>query len=390
MSKRIRISQMVYNLDVQKGGGGITRFVIQLCHAMDPSRYEVSLISLGSTNSGEEKAWVEELASAGIQTVILSTWQEQKPYQSFWNSTQNLLRFLQQNPQDILHSHSEFTDISGTIAKLTKRVSIVCRTIHYGYHMEWRKRPLRRLFLTNFLYPLLINVEIGINHSITKRLNSRWVARILDKEAITIFNAINLNPFSMRNENQDELRKSFRLPDNAPIIGSIGRLTEQKGYCYLLDSMPYILTKNPAVYCLIIGDGELREELQEQAKALDITRNVIFTGPRADIPDLLALMDLFVSPSLWEGLPTVILESMASNTPVIATEIPGTRDLIDNYKTGRLVPPKDPQALAEAVLQALDSPASLAGWSQNAQEVVRRFSIESIARKYDDIYLKIS
>lgn len=386
MKEHIRVSQMVYNLDVEKGGGGITRFAIHLSLALDPSKFQVTLVSLGKTTSPVESLRVEELSTKGIKVLSLSPWQDNKPYRSFIKATQNLNDFLKQSPQHILHSHSEFTDISALFAKVSGKVPRICRTIHYGYDVEWRKRPLRRLLLTNFLFPLLFDQEVGINQTITTRLDQRTIARLLRRSAIKIYNAIDLQRFSVPTQNNQALKKKLGIPEGMYIVGSIGRLAEQKGYRYLLEAIPPILSGNPNIQFIIIGDGELRDSLEQQARSLNICSNVTFTGPRTDISDLLSIIDLFVSPSLWEGLPTVILESMASETPVIATDIPGSRDLIVNNHSGLLVPPANPNALSQAILHAIGSPILMEQWVKNAREIVQKFSIENIARNYESLY----
>jgi glycosyltransferase involved in cell wall biosynthesis len=138
---------------------------------------------------------------------------------------------------------------------------------------------------------------------------------------------------------------------------------------------------------MIVGDGELRDELEQQVKQLGLEKDVILTGSRQDVEALLSMMDLLVLPSLWEGLPTVIMEGMASGVPVVATDIPGTRELIEHRKTGWLAEVKNPPALAEAILDALKS-------ESRRDEVVRRalstvipqYSMQSIAGRHQALY----
>jgi glycosyltransferase involved in cell wall biosynthesis len=151
-----------------------------------------------------------------------------------------------------------------------------------------------------------------------------------------------------------------------------------------------VLTRLPDALFLIIGDGELASDLREQAQRLGVDRSVRFMGPRSDIEELLAVMDIFVSSSLWEGLPTVILEAMAANTPVVATRVSGNVELIRPGETGFLAPPDDPEALAEAMLAALLDPEESKRMSENARRHVQaNFSIEEVANQHIELYQQL-
>lgn len=378
--------QLFYTFDVEAGGGGLSRFAIELGRKLDAHRFEVILVSLGYFDTPLGKNRIRQLNDEGIRSFEASTWDDNHPYASFYRAYRNLYKILSHQPIDIIHSHSEYTDITALMLKVSGVAPKILRTVHYGYHEEWARKPLRRAILTNFLYPLLFNVEIGINQANTERLNRRWVARLLKREAIKIYNAIPLERFENLQIDKDAKRNSLGIPTDAIVIGSVGRLTEQKGYCYLIDAVPTILQEYPNAYFLIVGDGHLKQELIEQADTLGVTTQVIFTGARTDVEELLLCMDLFVSSSLWEGLPTVILEAMACRVPVVATNIPGTNELVLDGVNGWLAPAKDSRALAETIVQALKNSRRWLKITTEANQTIRNFSVDSIAQKYEDLY----
>jgi glycosyltransferase involved in cell wall biosynthesis len=130
----------------------------------------------------------------------------------------------------------------------------------------------------------------------------------------------------------------------------------------------------------------MAEQLKELAQTLGITSNVIFTGARKDVEELLQCMDIFASSSLWEGVPTVMLEAMASGVPIIATDIPGTNELIQHAKNGWLGSPYNSEELANALIEFIKIPDLGAELVRNGKETVREYSIDHIARQYEALY----
>ncbi len=386
LKERIRVVQMMYTFDVEVGGGGLSLFAIELGKKLDPEKFDVSLCSLGYYDSDLGQERIAKLEHDGIKAYETSIWDRDKPFTNFYNSQKYLTKELSSYPVDIIHSHSEYTDVSAILLKLQRKAPIILRTVHYGYQYEWSTKPLRRLLLTNFAYPILFDQEIGINQSMIDRLNNRKVARLFKRHAIRIPNAISLERFENLTADRSEIKISLGIPEDAFLIGTVGRLAEQKGYRYLIDAATDVIMKYPCVYFIIIGDGPLSSELKEQAKTLAIDRQVIFTGGRNDVEKLLRCLDLFVSSSLWEGLPTVILEAMASGLPILATDIPGTNELIQHAQNGWLVSPHDSQAISSAIAKLISSPQLTSDMAQRALVTSREYSIDSISQQYEVLY----
>lgn len=389
MDKQIRIIQMIYRFDVEGAGGGIGRFVFELSRALDKNRFEVAICALGNLGKPLEKERILKLNAGGLEAFAATSWDDRQPYPSFLRAVRSLSSLFSRQPADIIHSHSEFGDIAALLLKPGLHPPKILRTVHYGFRYEWRKRPLRRIFFTNFLYPLLLDAEVGVSQSIAHTLNQRPFARLLQREASCIYNAIELSRFTQAKFEPTLMKKSLGIPLQAPVIGSIGRLTEQKGYSDFLKMAAIVLKSLPQAYFIIIGDGELAQELVQQSRQLNIQDRILFTGPRTDIEALLTCMDLFVSSSRWEGLPTVLLESMASGVPVVATDIPGTRELIKTGETGWLAPVNNPESLARTVCEAFQSPQLWPEIVREAKVMVQRFTIQAVAEQYEQLYEKL-
>jgi glycosyltransferase involved in cell wall biosynthesis len=389
MSARIRVLHLIYSFGIEGGGGGIGRFVSALSQALDPERFTASIGALWHTGTEHEDRWIESLNAAGIPAFTAAAWDGAHPYRSFRLAYAGLKGRLAQSPADILHSHSEFSDAAALLLQGLLRPPAAMRTVHYGYQYEWRKRPWRRLLLTNLLNPLRFSAEVGVSQAITDTMNRRPLSRLLGRQALCIYNAIDLDRFQTIGVDRAAKRRLIGLPEGALVIGSVGRLTEQKGYRYLIEAAAHVLDRLPEAHFLLIGDGELAGELKEQAQRLSIADRLVFTGPRRDVEELLACLDLFVSSSLWEGLPTVILEGMASGVPVVATDIPGTRELVRPGETGWLAPPADGKALGEAIIQALADSTGRESFSAGAAKILYQFSIKTVAGAYEQIYDRI-
>jgi glycosyltransferase involved in cell wall biosynthesis len=386
MYKRIRVVQLIKNFSIESGGGGIERFGIALAQALDPTRFEVCVCGLWNSGTAIERQRIRQMNTIGVEAFTAANWDETHPYQAFRMAFLGLRDWLSQHPTDILNCHSEFSDMA-VLPFGMKRKPAILRTVH---NREWLKRPLRRMFLTNFLYPLLFKYEIGVSMGIVDTLNCRPLARLFRKQALCIHNAVDLGRFDNTKIDTNEKRVELGLPLDAPVIGTVGRLTQQKGYAFLLDAAVQVLNEMPEARFVIVGDGEYASALQSQAARLGISDRIQFTGPRPDVEELLGVFTLFVSSSLWEGLPTVILESMAAGVPVVATDIPGTRELAANHAIGWLAPPGNEQALGSAILAALRDPAQREVCAVQARTVVHSFSIQAIAAEYEAVYTTIA
>jgi glycosyltransferase involved in cell wall biosynthesis len=164
------------------------------------------------------------------------------------------------------------------------------------------------------------------------------------------------------------------------------RLHQQKGHAYLLAAAALV----PDATFILAGDGPLRAELERRARDLGVAARCVFLGERTDVPDLLASADLFVLPSLWEGLPLSVLEAMAAARPVVATAIGGTDEAVADEVTGLLVPPRDPAALAAAIVRVRADPElarrlGQAGRARVEQEFSSRVTAERVMRIYDEV-----
>jgi glycosyltransferase involved in cell wall biosynthesis len=271
------------------------------------------------------------------------------------------------------------------LLRRTLSTHALARTVHN--EREWAKRPLRRLILTNFICPLMFDIELGVSQQVVNNLNQRPLPRLLGRRAQVMYNSLDFRRFQNRQIDQAAKRAELGITPDALVIGSVGRLTRQKGYDILLHSIPTVLAHRPEVFFLIAGEGEMQNQLQAEAVQLGVDHAVRFLGRRTDVEDLLEVFDLFVSSSRWEGLPTVLLESIAAGLPIVATKVSGTVELIKNGVNGLLVPPENARSLAASIISVLsDLDRYRHGANQMQHEIQNVFSIKIIADKHEDLY----
>lgn len=186
---------------------------------------------------------------------------------------------------------------------------------------------------------------------------------------------------------RDAIRVAIGVATEAPLAIVVAKLMTQKGHAVLLDALPSVLERMDRLHVVLVGEGELRGVLEERVEAAGLTGSVTLAGNRGDIPQLLAASDLFVLPSLWEGLPMALLEAMATGLPVVATAVSGTREVIEDGRSGILVPPGDAAALGAAMIEVLERPETAASLGAAARARVEDcYSARGQAERHAELF----
>jgi len=253
---------------------------------------------------------------------------------------------------------------------------------------HWLLRPKR--FGHRLLYRLTagkVDGFIAVSDQVRESL-IREIGSVQDK-IFTICNAVDVRRFE-RPGDQAALCDQLGIETQARLVATVGRLTKQKGHCHLIDAAATVVSSYPDTHFLFIGVGELKDVLMAQARRAGLSENIHFLGKRQDVPDLLAAVDLFVLPSLWEGLSLALLEAMAAGKPIVATAVSGTTQAMIHGETGLVVPPRDSAALAEAIIQLLSDPAQAQVMGRAAkQHVTANFGAQKQAEEHLALYRRL-
>jgi glycosyltransferase involved in cell wall biosynthesis len=182
------------------------------------------------------------------------------------------------------------------------------------------------------------------------------------------------------------VRRRLGLPEAAPVVGSVSRLSLQKGHRYLLDAAARVLAARPDARILLVGDGDQEAALRRQAQELGIAGSVVFAGHRTDVPAVLGAIDVLCISSVHEGTPLALFEAMASAKAIVSTAVDGCREILEDGATALLVPPQDPEALAAALLRVIDDAGLRASLAARAREASARYDIAECVRKMEALY----
>jgi len=202
-----------------------------------------------------------------------------------------------------------------------------------------------------------------------------------------IWNGAPLDEFApVAPETARAARRSLGIAEDALVVGTIGRLSEQKGHRYLIEAAPALLGARASAHLLIVGDGDQMEPLKAQAAALGVAARVTFAGHRTDVPALLGALDVFAISSTYEGTPLALFEAMAAGKAIVSTAVDGCREVLEDGVTGLLVPPRDPAALAKALGRVLDDALLRRSLADEARRASTRYDIRSCVAAMEALY----
>jgi len=200
-------------------------------------------------------------------------------------------------------------------------------------------------------------------------------------------NAVDLKLFDAVTLGAEKKKKELGIVDSYPVLGVVARLTPVKGHSVLIGGVSKLVKKYPKLHCLFIGDGESKPDLEKQINDAGLVRNFSFLGFRQDVSKLLSTLDIFVLPSLTEGMPNVILEAMACSVPIIATHVGGIPEVVKDGWNGLLIPPEDPETLASSILKLLKDRTLRIQMGRNGRKHVQeKYSLDMQIQRFIQIY----
>jgi len=289
-----------------------------------------------------------------------------------------LARWFRQQRVDVVHTHLFTADSYGRVAARLAGVPAVFSTAHATVVCEGAaRRAVHRALSWISTRVIVCSEEVGRVMREQDHLRS--------SRLVVIPNGINID--RLAGACGEGVRAEFAVPHDALLIGVVGRLHPAKGHRDLFAAMERLRNGGLMPTCLVIGSGDLRRELEEEASRLGLADRVVFTGQRSDVPRLLAALDVLAMPSRWEGLPIALLEAMAMSRPIVTTRVGGIPDVIQDEDNGLLVPPADPAALAGALRRMLTDQQLRERLGRRALETLReRYDVARTASAYEGLY----
>jgi glycosyltransferase involved in cell wall biosynthesis len=356
--------------------GNVTS-VNDLVLGFDKERFNVIFIYI--SGYGVEKNLLKE---AGYKVFYLSNIQRINTFR--FSILFRLVRILKEHNVDIIHCHRHKSMVYGTIAAVLAKTPVVLSHVHGLDRTRNRGRRLLNFFLFK-----RVNRIIGCARSVRDDVlkNNPFVC---PEKVIAFENSVDFDCFANVSITKVEAKsKLVGVPVDAFVYGTVARFGQYKGHSFLIKAFERVRKQVPSAHLILAGDGHLKEEIQQQAAKASLDDSVHFLGRRDDIPKLLRAMDAFVLPSIGsEGMPLVILEAMAAGVPCIASSLSGIPEVINNSDVGLLVPPKDENALAEAMITLANAPEQkLKGIIERAKERIRsNFNHDVVMKKLENTY----
>jgi len=297
-----------------------------------------------------------------------------------------VLTYLRFHKPQIVHTQLEFSDVLGTLGAKILGIPSVSTLHTLDSFAEKRSSSSWRLRIRWFILRMFSDRIIAVSEK--TRIHHLQSGKLGPDKVITLYNGIDISRFKNKDQYQrTKIRQELNIPIDSLIIITVAVLREPKGIQNMISAFPVILEQVPNAHYLIVGDGPYAESLQDLVTALAIQDHVTFAGHRTDIPALLACSDLFVLPTLKDALPTVIIEALAAEKPIVASDIGGVPEIIENKVNGLLVQPGDLSSLSTACLSLIKNSEQtrqiiLAG----SNIVQQKFSIDVQIEKLSTLY----
>ncbi len=364
-NRKINVLQITEGL----GWAGAEKKLWELAHRMDSSRFNTLVCNFGMGDY-----YPEQLEKLGLRYVTLRR-KNRFDISLIWR----LRQLIRREKIDVIMSTLFYADFMAALVGKWAGAKAV-------FSWETISSPL--WLVPRRLYPYRTVIKLADRVISVSQATAKWLAEergVSPRQIKVIPYGVDLDRFKRAND--PELRKELGLPEDAAIIGMVARLQPQKGHIYLFDAAEKILKEAPNTRFVLVGGGPDRDKLEEMVKHKGLDKYIHFLGYRDDVPRLLGLFDIFTLPSLFEGLPNVVLEAMASSLPVVATPVDGTKEAVVPGETGILVPTKDPAKLADALTALLKDPVRAKQLGDNGRRrVENEFSLQLQVRRFENLY----
>jgi glycosyltransferase involved in cell wall biosynthesis len=355
-----------------KVGGGETH-ILNLVEHIDTKRFEPVVLAFthGKMMDTLDRMGVNHHVIPSEKAFDISTWSAVR-------------RLLVREKIDIVHVHGTRANTNVYWAARMLRLPIIYTVHGWSFHDDqswWVKKA--RIFVEKWI-TRAVNCTISVSNS-NQVTGNKYIPRF---DSVVIPNGINLSLYDPSRHFKD-LRREWGLGPDVLIVGFVARMTAQKDPLSLIKAFPAAFKANQRAMLVLVGEGELKDACMQLAASLGIEHRVIFEKFRTDVPDILHAIDVFCLPSLWEGLPIGLMEAMAMRKAVLATEVDGSRELVDDGVNGLMCAPGDQQALEKGLVRLVTDPALRNRLGEAARQTIQNgFDVGNMTRKIESLYLE--
>lgn len=362
--------------------GGAAVVIFRLAELAKSLGWQVDVLTTDPT-------FQKVLQEAGIGIVPLEAiWREIRPVQDL-KGLNRLYRFLKEKDYTLVHTHTSKAGFVGRLAARLAGVPVIVHTVQgFAFHEQSSPLALQAYSTLERLAARWCDLLVTVSE-----FHRSWALSLgigtEDKIAV-IPNGINPERVQPTLP-ADAIRHSWGVSHEELALLLTGRLAPQKGHEYLIQAIPILAKHLKRPFRVILaGDGPLREAIEAQVQSLGIQEQVVMLGFRSDIGNLLAASNIVVIPSLWEGLSVALLEAMATGKPIVTTTIGSNLEVIRDRETALLVPPKDPQSLAQAIIELAENPNLAKRIAEKAQALFEsNYTEETMLQNYKAVYFKL-
>ena len=367
--------------------GGAQENTIYTAAMLDPARYQVEVLS--GPQTGREGSLVEEARDQGVRLTILPELLRQVSPLHDLKALWRLWRYIKSGHFAIVHTHSSKAGILGRLAARLAGTPVIIHTVH-GWSFHDHMHPLARQVYILLERWIATFTDALIVVSDQDRLKGLQAGIGRPEQYRLIRSAIPLAEFCPDGHHRQAIRKELGIPPEAIVIGNVGRFSPQKNPLDWVRIAGKIARACPQAFFLLVGDGPLRAEVENEIKQAGLQDRFRLTGLRRDIPRLLSAMDIFMMTSLWEGLPRTLVQAMAMGLPVVANRVDGIAEGIQEGRTGYLVAPGDLEQAAQRCLHLANHPLVRQKFGLRGQRFARRnFDLRRMIAQIETLYDEI-
>ena len=375
MSKKIKLLHVITHLPI----GGAQDNTLYTVELLNKNKYD---ISLSCNLNGELVSRAKKVKHLKLYDV--PNLRREVSIINDIRAFLHLYKLIKKENFTIIHTHSSKAGFLGRIAAMLNKTPIVIHTIHgFAFH-DYMNSFKKNIFI--YLEKLSAKWTHGlvtVSNLNKKKVVDLGIAPI--EKLKNIYSGIDLTLFI--NEKNDQFRKELNLDSNHLLLGSVGRLSNQKDPITMIEAFCIVIKRFPNAHLTLVGDGELRDEILIKIDQLQLNGRVHLTGNKNDPWKIYHSLDLFIMSSIYEGLGRSITEALSCGVPVVCTSVEGVPEIVRENKTGILVPPKDPGALATGIIKSLNDMDNARKMAEEGRKFVNEnFDVKKMVDDIDTLY----